>query len=283
MLAKLTSRAIGLTNSEYTVTTGLTIGASPGNDITIDTATVSGKHARIFYSAKKQGYYVEDLQSRNGTKVDGSLVNAPEVLRNLNVVTIADEFDFIFQTVEPEKAFDRENGLSTAPQTENLISNARTIIEEATIGLPPVLKQAAGGIGIAEESIAVPHLSDTETVEDDPPNHLTSAPISRLRGLFIKTSRFALKFDHTSETFPLNEGENIIGRDGRCDIEVPHASMSRRHAVIKVKDNVITIGDLGSKNSTFVAKHRIQKARAILPGTRIYFGRARAILTQVSR
>jgi|GEM_PF-5944663 len=283
MLAKLTSKAIGLTDSEYTVTTSLSIGASQGNDITIDTPSVSSRHARIFYSARKQGYYVEDLKSRNGTRVDGSLVNAPEPLANLNVVTIADEFDFIFHALALEPTLDRGSSATAIAQEQNVVNNARTIIEEATISLPDVIKQSAGRLGQAENREIWQRPSDTETVEAEPSESLTLRQAAPLRSLFNKSSRFVLRFDHSHKSYHLNEGENIIGRDGLCDIEVPHSSISRRHAVITVKGNVITISDLGSKNSTFVAKHRIHKARAILPGTRIHFGRARAILSQVSR
>jgi pSer/pThr/pTyr-binding forkhead associated (FHA) protein len=48
------------------------IGRSPENDVRIDEASVSKRHATIFKTPK--GYSIEDLRSQNGTWVDGSLI-----------------------------------------------------------------------------------------------------------------------------------------------------------------------------------------------------------------
>lgn len=47
----------------------ITIGRNSANDITIDNLAVSDRHARIVRD--KTGYYLEDLDSTNGTFVDG--------------------------------------------------------------------------------------------------------------------------------------------------------------------------------------------------------------------
>jgi len=48
------------------------IGRGPGNDIQINDASVSKRHAIIFKTPK--GYSVEDLRSQNGTWIDGGLI-----------------------------------------------------------------------------------------------------------------------------------------------------------------------------------------------------------------
>jgi hypothetical protein len=50
----------------------LTIGRSPDNTIVVDGSTVSRHHARIEFS--ERAYFIEDLDSRNGTTVNGSPV-----------------------------------------------------------------------------------------------------------------------------------------------------------------------------------------------------------------
>jgi pSer/pThr/pTyr-binding forkhead associated (FHA) protein len=47
----------------------ITIGRNSANDITIDNLSVSDRHARIVRD--KTGYFLEDLDSTNGTLVDG--------------------------------------------------------------------------------------------------------------------------------------------------------------------------------------------------------------------
>ncbi len=69
---------------------------------------VSGTHARIYFDAERKGYFLEDLKSRNGTKLDGMPVTEPVKLGRLHVVTIADQIDFIYhegaQAAAPKKA-----------------------------------------------------------------------------------------------------------------------------------------------------------------------------------
>lgn len=64
------------------------IGRSPGADIVIGAGYVSGRHAR--FSLMGQNLFVEDLQSRNGTAVNGALISAPTALHNNDVVTVGD-------------------------------------------------------------------------------------------------------------------------------------------------------------------------------------------------
>jgi len=49
--------------------TSLTIGRKPDNDVIIDNMAVSSHHARIIMQGRT--YMIEDLQSTNGTKVNG--------------------------------------------------------------------------------------------------------------------------------------------------------------------------------------------------------------------
>ena len=60
------------------------VGRSPGADIVIGAGYVSGRHARF------QNLFVEDLDSRNGTGVNGNLIEGPTSLRNKDVVNVGD-------------------------------------------------------------------------------------------------------------------------------------------------------------------------------------------------
>ncbi len=64
------------------------IGREAGNDLVIEDAQVSRRHARL----TKQGnsYLLEDLGSTNGTFVNGSRVTAPVLLANGDLIGLAD-------------------------------------------------------------------------------------------------------------------------------------------------------------------------------------------------
>jgi ectoine hydroxylase-related dioxygenase (phytanoyl-CoA dioxygenase family) len=61
-------------------------------------------------------------------------------------------------------------------------------------------------------------------------------------------------------THPLGKGAFAIGRDDSCDIVIRHPSLSRKHAMLRLEDE-ITIEDLGSTNGTHVDGERIPAHR----------------------
>ena len=66
----------------------LTIGRKPDNDVVIDNPAVSGHHARIY--DREGAVYVEDMNSTNGTYVNGRRVSTQELLRADDRIRIGD-------------------------------------------------------------------------------------------------------------------------------------------------------------------------------------------------
>lgn len=64
------------------------VGRSPGADIVIGAGYVSGRHAR--FQLMGQNLFVEDLGSKNGTAVNGSLIGGPAALQDKDVVNVGD-------------------------------------------------------------------------------------------------------------------------------------------------------------------------------------------------
>ena len=79
---------------EYSVRQGssLSIGRLPDNDIVIDNDAVSGKHARIVSNGDE--YYVEDLNSTNGTFVNNKRIRTRK-LKDEDIIVIG-KHDLIF-------------------------------------------------------------------------------------------------------------------------------------------------------------------------------------------
>jgi DNA-binding winged helix-turn-helix (wHTH) protein len=76
----------------------------------------------------------------------------------------------------------------------------------------------------------------------------------------------------TDKTFPLADGENIIGRDPRCAIWIDVSGVSRRHARITRTGDRAALEDLDSSNGTFIGGQRITAARALADGDVIELG-----------
>jgi DNA-binding winged helix-turn-helix (wHTH) protein len=73
-------------------------------------------------------------------------------------------------------------------------------------------------------------------------------------------------------TLPLENGENIIGRDPRCTVWLDESGVSRRHARIVVIGSSATVEDLGSKNGTFVRNRKVGEPRQLVDGDVIRLG-----------
>lgn len=66
----------------------LTIGRDNANDLIIDHPLASRRHARL--ERDEQGYVVRDLESTNGTYVNGERVEGARALHNQDVIWVAD-------------------------------------------------------------------------------------------------------------------------------------------------------------------------------------------------
>ena len=76
------------------------------------------------------------------------------------------------------------------------------------------------------------------------------------------------------QTFPLADGENLVGRDPRCTVWIDASGVSRRHARISVTRDGATLEDLESRNGTFLGSRRLAAAHALADGDLIELGSA---------
>jgi len=72
-----------------------TIGRTNGNDLIISGRTVSRRHARLWFDNGR--WYLEDLQSANGTLVNNVRVYQPVALNDGDVINFGDEI-VVFNT-----------------------------------------------------------------------------------------------------------------------------------------------------------------------------------------
>jgi len=75
-------------------------------------------------------------------------------------------------------------------------------------------------------------------------------------------------------TYPLGEGDNVIGRDPRSDMWLDADGVSRRHAIIRVdsSNRRARLEDLGSTNGTFVGHTAVKTEVALSDGDLIRVG-----------
>ena len=74
-------------------------------------------------------------------------------------------------------------------------------------------------------------------------------------------------------SFPLDEGENVLGRDDGLAVTLQWSGVSRRHARIVVTGGRAVLEDLGSKNGTFLRDKRLTKPASLADGDAFRLGR----------
>ena len=78
--AKLVIRNGGFDGTEYLLEAEETlIGRNPTTDVTLLDENISREHALILYDAESGVYTIEDLQSTNGTKVNGKGIRSHQL------------------------------------------------------------------------------------------------------------------------------------------------------------------------------------------------------------
>ena len=80
------------------------------------------------------------------------------------------------------------------------------------------------------------------------------------------TTRFWLVW--RNQTFPLSEGDNIIGRDPQCSVWLDVTGVSRQHARIRIDSatRTVALDDLNSTNGTFLRRAHVRAREPLTDG-----------------
>lgn len=81
-----------------------------------------------------------------------------------------------------------------------------------------------------------------------------------------------IRLHGTVGSWTLPDGETVIGRGEGCDIRLADRRLSRRQALLTVRDGVVTIQEIGSANPVLVNGDRIQGRTALTHGDALVVG-----------
>lgn len=81
-----------------------------------------------------------------------------------------------------------------------------------------------------------------------------------------------VKGPEVGERFYIDREELTLGRDPDCDVFLNDVTVSRRHAVLRVRAGVVSVEDSGSLNGTYVNGVRVDEA-PLGAGDRLQVGR----------
>ena len=304
-LAKLSCHTGELAGTEIKITGDISIGRQPGCDLVLFPHSVSGQHARLFFNTDDGNYYIEDLGSSNGTWVDRIKVERPVKLDKLNVISFAEDIDFIFHYAEKTSAAQAKSSIK--PTNFGASQNKSASQETKTVHTPRQPKQGSGKQATefmpsfsappefeSSGQSKPPAVDNQNTVYQQsftpPPDLAPDNKAGQDKTMFSKSfepppsfsgSPQAAQQKYTlvvntkgsKEQFVINPGKNSVGRSSAADITISDPFISSSHATIEVKgDGSIIIEDLGSSNKTYVNGEAISTPVKVKVGTEIKFG-----------
>jgi predicted component of type VI protein secretion system len=88
--------------------------------------------------------------------------------------------------------------------------------------------------------------------------------------------RFRLRYQH--HDLALGDGQFVVGRSAGCQLSLDDPLVSRRHAMLEVLRDVVTVEDLESRNGIIVNGQRITGKIAIQAGDKILIGSQELVL-----
>lgn len=286
MQARLLCKTGTLTGRGFMVSDQTTIGKDGSNTIALPHRLISRKHARIYFDDAEKSYFLEDLNSRNGTRLDGERVVGRERLETIHVITLGNRFDFFFQLFDKNAEVPGGMTTETADLSETLSTDAGIKTEHSQQEAANLTRLDANPIAFPEQILAetereqtMPNLTKSaieKTVEASQPAGSNTTLITDPETKFA--SSYAIFVEGISQAFQLKEGVNLVGRGQDCDVTINHETISRHHARVTVRDDVISLQDLSSKNKTFVAKKEVTEMVEITPNSQLRFGKVKAVL-----
>ena len=274
------------------------LGRSAGNDVVLNSPYLSGRHARIYF--KDGDYFIEDLGSRNGTRVDGVAVTRPVCLERVHVITLADAVDLVWIRTSGVSGASQQPAMpqqpAAMPQHPPAVPQQAAAVRQAP-GATPAGAAAGGGgtrhadpyatrptiadVPEATQPVSVPTMPEPPPVQPAVPSETrydiafsmlidpraagqppAAAPASPQRPQSHAYDLEVTTLDGARQIFHLKPGDNILGRSADCDVVLPDPEkwLSRRHATLTVSADGVRLRDHGTVNGTFVADQRIEAA-----------------------
>lgn len=215
----------------------LTIGRQEGNTIRLTERNVSRKHAKLLRGTEE--IIIEDLDSYNGVRVNGSRIQGRAELKEADRVQIGDYLIEVKADQPNADAETREIAVIAEPDSPAPIavstSDAATVPTSVPVSTPPPPPSPAQAPAVKANGTG-PNIAASIVTPDE---HASGR-------LVILSKTMA------GREFVLDKPAMVIGRTEENDIWVNHRSISRHHAKVVRENGSYAIVDLQSANGVRV-------------------------------
>ncbi|MGH9364600.1 MAG: FHA domain-containing protein [Thermoanaerobaculia bacterium] len=246
----------------------ITLGRSPSNNVVADSQAVSKIHARLERGSLQ--LLLIDLNSSNGTFVGRERIEI-RVLQDGDEINLGGARRYRVHLEEGE--VETSDVVSTAERSSRtsrpLPIEWKTRIEWTTAERV-MFDEARGGRRVPDtakqDAVAVP--------APEPPKAAAPEPAARPAPGKPAPGRgpVRLVLEGKAHKFELPLGDHEVGRVSAAAIHIDSPTISRRHAVLRVRETETTVEDLGSANGTLVNMVRLSAPHRLQPGDVVHFG-----------
>jgi pSer/pThr/pTyr-binding forkhead associated (FHA) protein len=240
-----------------------TIGSRSDCDLVVNLPRVSGHHCRLTLDGN--GYVLEDLESTNGTYVNGTRIT--DTVR----ITQSDSVTLGLTTFMPWPP-------DPAPPMSVFLRIGREPDNDLVVDVPTVSGHHARVIweGKPGKALIEDLGSSNGTAVGSPDRKITREVISTTDTIYLGThalhaSQVLARCD-PSLSLTLHGDPLLIGSDTSCDRIIDDPLVSARHARLARRGDRVVIEDLGSSNGTFVNGRRSEGVTEIKSGDLIGLG-----------
>jgi pSer/pThr/pTyr-binding forkhead associated (FHA) protein len=251
----------------------ISIGRKEGNTIRLTERNVSRRHARLL--RQNGGTFLEDLNSYNGIKVNGSRIEGQVTVAEGDRIQIGDYMLALKLDQPAEQApsdpFDDMKTVPVEKAEAQAMANHLAQQQGETMpaaGAEPAPAAAPDAEAPAPASEAEPAAAPAEQQRDliaEASESTSAAPAARL---VVVSSNFA------GMECPLDKAAQVIGRTPDNDVVIDHRSVSKHHAKVVREGTSYTIIDQGSSNGLFVNGEKYDRVE-LRPGDMVDLGHVR--------
>lgn len=259
------------------------IGGSAECDLVVNDQKVSGRHCLLTETA--EGFLLQDLDSTNGTYVNGRKITSQVKVSRSDAVTLGKTIPMPWPS--------REAAFEAASDPMARVINIGGEPDNDVVLDYPMVSGHHARITVSNGQAVIEDLGSTNgTAIGNPKNKIKRSPLSAKDVVYFGSLRQPasrlIGGKLTLGTTPQGElafsgQEMTIGRDPNCDLALDYPMVSHRHARLVRVGSQITVEDLGSTNGTFVNGQRISGVVTVKPGDVIGLGSYTFHLTQAGR
>lgn len=255
---------------EFPIENQLTFGRSSENTVFINDKKISRKHALLTF--KNNFLQIKDLDSSNGTFVNGNKINKITTLKNKDIISIEKHVYTVCVEMKENivKRFSENPEINEADSTDSnkgLLDESEVPLDsEKNVEIQSTTDKASTD-NVLNEDIPASWIEDTGTVAGTRMMDMSELAKLRAGPNIVRENESGITQIHcfiegVEEVFelPIKDVNTVsgweIGRDSSCDIAINHASVSGRHAQIIHQNGRWKIVNLVSTNGILINGQR---------------------------